>query len=314
MTISVIIVNYNTSEVLEKCLKSILQYEKELSFEIIVVDNNSSDNSAQVIEKYSNEKVGFKSILLKDKVSFSAANNIGYDLSVGGYIIIMNPDIIFTEPLFDELTQAFESHTKTGAVCPVLNGTDGKFQYRYFQRFPTITQFVMFYSVIAKIFDGSEYFKNKYLCNYDINLNSGNPERTDQIPCAFLMTKRSIFEEAGKMNETYELFFEDVDLCYRIGKNHELNIDTSLQVTHLGGESFKTSDDYWLHGRFILSMIRFFENNYGPLRTLILKCTVYINSLFVILSENLKMIIGKKNIYRYKKHKHLITEFNKTYF
>lgn len=314
MYISVIIVNYKTPAVLKDCVESVISIEKDTEFEIIIVDNDSRDGSEDVIKSLSEKYENVKPVYLKSRISFSAANNMGFEESKGEFILIMNPDIIFSEPLLKKLKDSMISPANTGAVCPKLTGSDGKFQYRYFQRYPSVMQFILFYSFAAKLFENSGYLKNKYLCDYTINLNSGKSERTDQIPCAFFFTRRDIFEESGRMNESYELFFEDVDLSYRISKKHDLKVDTSMKVTHLGGESFKTDDDYWLHGRFIMSMIKFFENNYGAMRTLLLKVCVYANSLTVISGEYIKSIAGKKNSYRLKKHKYLISEFNKTIF
>ena len=91
------------------------------------------------------------------------------------------------------------------------------------------------------------------------------------------------------------------------------NIDTSLQVTHLGGESFKTSDDYWLHGRFILSMINFFHKNYTGFKTNILKSLVLSNSYLILFMEKINTFLGKEDEFRIRKHKYLLSEFYKTY-
>ncbi|MBK9331142.1 MAG: glycosyltransferase [Ignavibacteria bacterium] len=314
MKVSIIIVNYKTPSVLKDCVESVFLFEKDNTFELIIVDNDSRDGSEIIIKSLAEKHENVKALYLKSKISFSAANNMGFDESNGEFILIMNPDILFTEPLLIKLTDNLINSANTGAVCPKLIGTDAKFQYHYFQRYPSVIQFILFYSFAAKLFETSRYLKNKYLCDYEIDLNSGIPEKTDQIPCAFFFTRRDIFEESGEMNETYELFFEDVDLSYRTSKKYDLKVDTSISVTHLGGESFKTDDDHWLHGRFIMSMIKFFENNYGTIRTLLLKVCVYANSLIVISGEYLKGLAGNKNSYRLKKHKNLISEFNKTIF
>lgn len=313
MTVSFVIVNFNTAEILKDCIDSIYRFEKEIVFEILIVDNKSTDDSKIVIDELSEKHSEIKSVFLNDKVSFSESNNTGFDVSKGEYILIMNPDIIFTEPLLKKLIADFEKDSTLGAVCPVLNGTDGIFQKRYFQRYPSLTQFILFYSIFAKLFEKSEYLQNKFLQNNDLNVNSGKIEYTQQIPCAFLLTKRSIFKKAGKMDTSYLLFFEDVDLCYRINKNFRIALDTDLSVTHLGGSSFKTSDDYWLHGRFILSMINFFSKNYSGFKTGVLKSLVLLNSQIVLIMEKVKHLFGKEDEYRIRKHEYLLNEYKKTY-
>lgn len=313
MVVSIIIVNFNTSGIIKECVDSVYHFETEIAFEIILVDNCSTDDSIIVIDELSKKHSEINSVFLNDKVSFSESNNYGFDISKGQYILIMNPDIIFTEPLLKKLIADFEQDSSLGAVCPVLNGTDGIFQRRYFQRYPSLTQFVLFYSVFTKLFEKSAYLKNKFLQNNDLNVNSGKMEYTQQIPCAFLLTKRNIFESAGKMDTSYLLFFEDVDLCFRIGKNFKIAVDTDLSVTHLGGSSFKTSDDFWLHGRFILSMINFFSKNYSGFKTGVLKSLVFLNSYIVLFLEKVKKFFGKQDEYRIRKHEYLLNEYKKIY-
>ena len=151
MFVSVIIVNYNTGKILNDCIESVYNYEKEISFEIIIVDNNSTDDSRQIIEDISMKHKEIKKIFLDSKISFSGANNIGFENSSGDYILIMNPDIIFTQPVLKKLLNDLSENNSLGAVCPLLMGSDGEFQRRYFQRYPSIMQFIFFYSVFAKL-------------------------------------------------------------------------------------------------------------------------------------------------------------------
>lgn len=312
MLISFIIVNYNTGNILKECIDSIYSIEKDIKFEIIIVDNASTDDSKIIIENVSAGRQEIRALFLKEKISFSAANNRGYDLSAGGIILIMNPDIIFTEPVLKKLTDDLESDANLGAVSPLLIGTDGKFQRAYFQRYPTLMQFILFYSVFGSIFQKSKKLVYKYQENGDINPGSKKIEDTNQIPCAFFMTRKKVFEEAGKMDSGFFLFFEDVDLSYQINKKFKLGVDTSVRVTHLGGSSFKTSDDYWLYGRFIIGMITFFKKNSGTAKTFILRSMAVINSNLILVIERLKKIFGKGDEYRYRKHKFFLNEIKKT--
>lgn len=306
--ISIIIVNYNTGKILRDCVDSVFQFEDPGSFEIIIIDNRSEDDSVKIISELSDKHKNIKFILNKEKVSFSEANNKGIEASTGEYVLIMNPDIIFTGPVLEKLTEDIRGTRELGAVCPMLLGQDGKFQNRYFQKYPGILQFVFFYSVMAKLFQNSELLTKKYLHIYSGDFKN-EIEYVDQIPCAFFFTERAIIEAAGMMDEGYELFFEDVDLSYQISKKHKLAVDTSVNVTHLGGASFKTSDDYWLYGRFIMSMIYFFNKNYSGFKTGVLKLLAGFNSRLIIFSE--KIMPGKGDEYRSRKHTYFLELLNK---
>ncbi|HLT23977.1 MAG TPA: glycosyltransferase family 2 protein [Ignavibacteria bacterium] len=307
MITSIIIVNYKSAGVLQECIKSIAEFETISDLEIIIVDNNSGDDSESIMTGLSNSYPQVKTIFLEDNRGFSYANNAGYEISSGEYIVIMNPDIVLTENILTKLREDLDN-IELGAVCPLLIGTDGKFQRNYFQRYPSLMQFIMFHSVFAKLFNWSSFLMNRYLEDQDINVDSGGIEFVAQIPGAFCMMRRRVFEDAGKMDEKYKLFFEDVDLSYQINKKYKLGVDTTKRVTHLGGTSFKTEDNWWLYGRYTVSMVYFFKKNYGDFRTGLLKVATKMNSYLIILMEQLS---GKKNSYRYKKHKYFIEELKK---
>jgi len=306
LSVLIIIVNYNTGLVLKDCLESIFKFENNGNIKIVIVDNCSQDNSKEIIENLSSNHKNICSILLENKVSFSSANNTGIKTSSSDYILIMNPDIIFTESVLKKLVHQFAVIENLGAICPALVGTDGKFQRNYFQRYPTLRQFIFFHSIIAKIFYRFPKLMNKYLENQDLNIAQKDAQYVEQIPCAFFLTTRDIFVQAGMMDENYELFFEDVDLSYEINKKYRLAVDTGIKVTHLGGESFKTEDNWMLHGRFIASMYYFFRKHYGFTKSALLKFLAVSNSVLILLTEYFKKIFGKADNYRIKKHKYLL--------
>lgn len=310
--ISILIVNYNTGKILEKCIESLFRFENEKNFEVIIADNSSSDNSKEIIKKLCADHQNIQPLFVNAKVSFSEANNKAFEISKGKYILIMNPDIIFTMPVFDKLISDLKENESLGVVCPLLLGTDRKFQSGYFQKFPTLRQYIYFYSLFAKSFLKNEAKVSRYLENRNI-VHGDKLVNVEQIPCAFFFTTRSLFESVGGMDNDYELFFEDVDLSYRINKIKKLAVDTSLSVTHLGGESFKTSDDYWLYGRFILSMITFFKKHYGESLASKLKFISKINSRMVLGMESILKIFGKNDDYRKRKHEHFLKEYKKTF-
>jgi N-acetylglucosaminyl-diphospho-decaprenol L-rhamnosyltransferase len=311
MKISLIIVNYNTPEILAECIRSIFNFEKNSDFEIIIVDNNSTDNSVETIRKIEKDYERIKTVFIKEGRSFSYANNKGFEASSGGFILIMNPDIIFTEPVLGKLTGILSSEKDAGAVSPLLTGQDGKFQRNYYQRYPTILQFIFFYSVFSKFFYRFPALMNRYLENQDIENSANGLVEVEQIPCAFFLTKREVFERAGGMDESYKLFFEDVDLSYQVHKSRKLYVYKKNSVTHLGGASFKADDNWWLYGRFIMSMIRFFEKNYGKLKSFLLKILVLSNSFIIVAVETIRRLFSKNDNYRYKKHRYLIKEILK---
>ncbi len=308
--VSIVIVNFNTGSILRMCIESLYEYETEMNPEIIIVDNNSNDDSVSTMKEIESQYPNVCCISLDRSVSFSEANNIGIDYAKGEFVLIMNPDIIFTGPVLSGLTASLKANNLS-AVCPSLVGQDAKFQNRYFQRFPSVLQYVLFYSLISKLFSGSVKLSNRYLCNEDITTSSEGIQITEQIPCAFLLTTREYFDKCGKMDERFKLFFEDVDLCYRLKKFGRIAVDASCRVIHLGGSSFKTTDDYWLYGRFIISMLTFFRKNYSSFRYFALKTISVINSYTVLFLERFSFR-DEGESYRQRKHRYFLNELRKS--
>jgi GT2 family glycosyltransferase len=304
--VSFIIVNYNTANVLNDCIESVFKFEKPGSFEIIVVDNCSTDDSKDTISEIREKYTNVQSILLENPESFSYANNKGIESASGEFIIIMNPDIIFTEPLIDKLLADFKKDSTLGAITPALVGTDGKFQRSYFQRYPTIMQYLLFHTFYAKFFFRFPKLMNRWLENQDVDINQKKLWYVEQIPCAFFMTPAKTLRDIGMMDEKFVLFFEDVDLSYRVNKLAKLAVDSELSVTHLGGSSFRNEDSWKMYGRFVTSMCYYLKKHHGALRSFILKIFAVENSIDVLIFEYIKKIAGKSDEYRIKKHKNLL--------
>lgn len=304
MKTSIVIVNHNTSDFLLDCLISILKFESETDTEIIIIDNASGVQSVNILTELKVKYPLLKIHYIKELKSFSHANNLGIKESTGEFVLIMNPDIIFTEPVLDKLIDLLQTDRSIGAITPALTGTDGKFQRNYFQRYPTIRQYIYYQSILAKLFNRSAKRMNRFLENQDIDADSGKMFRTEQIPFAFFLTRREIFEEIGYLDDDYGLFFEDVDFSYRLNEKYTLMVDTSVRITHLGGSSFRSEST--LYGRYMKSMLHFFRKFRGSLKYNILKGMVMINSYIIILIESLNSVFGKQNNYRKNKHIHML--------
>jgi hypothetical protein len=300
LKVSIIIVNHNTPEVLTGCIKSIFKYESEENFEIIIVDNASKDNSATVIDELKSNCKNMRAIYLKELMSFSHANNKGIEISKGDYILIMNPDVLFESKLIDRLIQYLIENKDVGAVAPALIGFDGEFQKVYYLKYPTIKQFVFFHSIILRFFYKSPFFINTYLIDNKINFDEKKIYNIEQIPGAFFFVSRKVLNEIGLLDENFILFFEDVDLSFRIRKKYLLALDTGLHVKHLGGTSFKEIE-WWVYGRFITSMVYFFKKHYSKLRYYTLKYMAISNAYCILMIENILRIFSLQSEFRIKK-------------
>lgn len=312
--LSIVIVNHNTGENLKNCISSIFQYENEQEFEIIIVDQNSKDDSREIIEYLSASKNNIKKLYINENVGFSKANNEGVKIAEGKFLLLLNADVIFTESILAKFINLIEKNAEIGAVCPLLIGTNGLFQYRYFQRYPSLLQYVLFYSLISRFFLDNEKLLNRYLENRDIDCNSKKIQFVPQIPFAFFLTRKNIYLENKMMDENFILFFEDVDFCYRLNKKYKIAFSASERITHIGGASIMKNHLFWIYGRFIMSMNYFFDKHYCFLKALTLKILSVANSLVIIVYENIMRIFRKTDLLRLNKHKYFLKEFFKYYF
>jgi GT2 family glycosyltransferase len=207
LDISIIAVNFNGAKFLNQCLDSVLNTSSKYSYEIIVIDNNSLDNSAQILLEYKNK---IKLILNQENTGFSFANNQGIKIAKGKYIFLLNNDTILKPNSLDNLIDYYEKHKNTGAIGPKLLNKDGSIQY-----YGSILNQWQYKTKVAK----------------KMNFISG---------AAFLTTK-TIMKKIDGLDENFFFYNEDVDLCKKILKlGLPIIYLPQSEIIHLGGASTQT--------------------------------------------------------------------------
>lgn len=267
MELSIIIVNYNTREFLENCLRSIFKSTTGLVYEVIVVDNNSTDGSLQMIRKM------FPQVLLlhnKENLGFSRANNLGYSHSKGKHLLFLNSDTLILDGAIEKMLNYLQSHPQVGIVGPkILNA----------QHQPTRSY--MRFLDIKTLFLGSKYFKFFDVEKYRMHFSSYDFSSVQHVPWvsgACLMVKRNIFQKAGLFDESYFLYFEDMDLCLQIQKlGYQIAYLPTAEIVHLfGGSSLGRSVQ--LSQVYKNSMLLYFKKNFPAFHYWIAK--LYLNLFY----------------------------------
>ncbi len=206
--LSIIIVNWNSAAFIKRCLASIYANTKELVFDIVVVDNGSSDGCGEIVRR---QFPGVIFIQNEENIGFARANNLGFDHSVGRNILFLNPDTEIIGAALQEMLSFLESRADAGAVgCKLLN-SDLSLQTSCIQRFPSILNQALDADYLRAMFPKSALWGTKPLYG-----NSGRPAAVDVISGACLMIKRSVFEKVGRFATDYFMYAEDADLCYKI--------------------------------------------------------------------------------------------------
>jgi GT2 family glycosyltransferase len=231
--LSVIVVSYNTCDVLRRCFQHLKESAEGLSLEIIVVDNGSRDSSVEMLERDYPE---FRLICSDVNLGFAAANNRAMRLARGRYIVLLNSDAFLKEGAVRCAIEHMDSDPKAGLGGARLIGEEGSWQPSA-RCFPSPLNDLLILSGLANRFPNSRFF--------------GRADRTwadpmearevDWVPGAFLIMRPEVLAQAGTFDEAFFLYYEEVDLCRRIkALGYKVMYWPDVVVVHLGGESSKT--------------------------------------------------------------------------
>lgn len=235
MQLSVIILNYNVRYFLELSVLSVQKAIQNIDAEIIVIDNNSSDDScAMMKERFPNVKL----IENKTNFGFPKGNNIGVDQAKGEYICILNPDTVVAEDTFEKILNTKNWQLNTGIIgCKLIDGT-GNFLPESKRGVPT--PWVAF----TKIF-GLYKISNLFGKYYAQHLAENQSGKVDILVGAFMVMKRSLYLEVGGFDENCFMYSDDIDLSYMVKKSGRENYYfAETSVIHYKGESTVRDEKY----------------------------------------------------------------------
>ena len=278
MQLSVIILNYNVRYFLELCVISVQNAVVRIDAEIIVVDNNSSDDSCEMMKQHF---PNVKLISNEGNLGFPKGNNIGVAEAKGEYICILNPDTVVAEDTFTKLLVFAESQKNLGIVgCKLIDGT-GNFLPESKRGVPT--PFVAFTKIFG-LYKFSKHF-GKY---YAQHLQENETGKVDILVGAFMVMKRELYLEVGGFDEKCFMYSDDIDLSYMVlqkGKTNYYLHETT--VIHYKGESTIKDETYMK--RFQEAMNFFYKKHF--------KVSVFF-SLFmkigIVFFSFIKMFQGKQ--------------------
>lgn len=233
VNVSIIIVNYNTKELIANCIQSIFEKTHEVIYEIIVVDNASADGSQQMIaEKFPSVKL----IELNKNIGFGRANNEGIKIANGKNIFFLNPDTILLNNAINILSDFLDKNNRVGACGGNLYTKDLKPNFSYMPFFPTLlhelnllTRNLLFKSFIGR--------------NYQFN-HTMKPLEVAYITGADMMVTRNCLTSAGTFDPDFFMYYEETELSLRIKKKgYKIYSVPDAKIIHLEGGSFSYSKD-----------------------------------------------------------------------
>jgi len=204
--LSIIIVNYNGEKLLRDCLYSVYKNTKKLSFEVIMVDNHSTDNSVQLVTR---EFPEVKIVRSKENLGFSRGNNKGLEIYQGRYALLLNTDTVVKDRALDKMVEFMDHNIKAGACGPKLLNIDGTPQHQ------------------GGLFNRKFWLATK-------------PVTVGYLIAACLLVRREVIDRVGGLDENFFFSNDDLDWCRRITKaDWQIYFVPDAEVVHYGGFTIK---------------------------------------------------------------------------
>lgn len=230
--VSIIVVNWNTRDILRDCLKSVFDQTQDITFEVIVIDNASSDDSVQMI------KSEFPQVILienSENRGFAVANNQGIEIAKGQYVLLLNSDTIVLDGSIQKTLTFADLHPNTAVVgCRVLN-PDKSLQPTCFM-YPSLLNLFLASTYLYKIFP-----RNRFLGREQMTWWARDDIReVEVITGCFMLVRKEAIAQVGMMDESFFMYAEETDWCYRFkNAGWKLLFTPDAQIIHLGGQSSK---------------------------------------------------------------------------
>ncbi|MAO85017.1 MAG: glycosyltransferase family 2 protein [Myxococcota bacterium] len=255
--LTVSIVSYCVAERMKPCLSAALAAAPRHELQVIVVDNASTDESADLLREMS-ERMNFELILNRENLGFAAANNQALRHARGRYFMLLNPDTEVISDGLSKLIEAMDEDTQLGAIGPQLIDEDGQVTASC-RRLPNLERTFWHLSYLDKLFPRLPRLRDYMMSDFDHHRSCD----VDQPQGAALMLRQSVIEEVGPLDERFFLYYEEVDWCARVlAAGHRIRFLANAQVRHAAGSS---ADKVWgraIH-HFFESMVRYHRKNHG---------------------------------------------------
>lgn len=256
LDLSIIIVNWNTRDILRDCLASVFEQGGEIDFEVIVIDNASTDGSVEMVKK------DFPQVTLIENSQnrgFAAANNQGIDISIGRYVLLLNSDTVVLDNAIAKTVSFADSHSKAAIVgCRVLN-PDQTLQPTCFM-FPSILNMLLSSTHLYKLFPKSKFFGRERMTWW----NRNDIREVDVVTGCFMLVRQDVIKKVGSMDEQFFMYGEETDWCYRFKQaGWKILFTPFAEIIHLGGQSAEKKAVTMIV-QIRKSILQFMKKHHGP--------------------------------------------------
>ncbi len=251
MTLSLIIANWNTKELIQDCISSIFDctLQSEIEYEVIIIDNASIDGSKEYLRSLKNKITLIEKL---QNIGYAKACNQGMKIAKGKYILLLGSDTIMKPHTIKECVKFLEANPEAGAVACKLLNPDGSVQ-NSIKKFPELKN--AFYTYLS--FDKMN--RDYDMADFDYNSTC----EVEQAAATFLMIRKELLEEISYFDESYRILYNDVDLCSRIRKaGYKVYFLHTVSIIHYGSHSTKNAD-FALRRIMYSDIYRYYYRNFG---------------------------------------------------
>lgn len=292
MTLSIIVVSFNTKEITKDCLLNLKSnFDKyQIDYEVIVVDNNSADGSIDELNKLDKEWKNLKVFQNRRNVGFGKASNSGFKKSQGKYILYLNSDAIVTDVDFNDLINLLETQKNIGGLTVDVVLSNGEIDPASHRGFPTLWRSLCYFSGLEKAFYYIP-FLNKIFGGYHLVGRNLNTIHEIDVPTgAFFLTSREIICKIGGFDEEYFAYGEDIEMAFQIKKlGYKIIYYPLWKVVHLKSISGLKKDNSKIREKtnhyFYDSMKIFYKKHYEKNYNWIINKLVY---LFIDIKSSIR--------------------------
>jgi len=231
MKLSIIIVSYNTKELLNDCLGSIESAIGKIETETFVVDNNSEDGSQNSVKK----KFPWVKLIINSKnLGFSKANNLALKVAKGEYVLILNPDTVLQKDTLSKMSDFMDKNPNISMATCKVELQNGKLDMDARRRFPTPWRAFCHFSHFSKVFRNISFFNEYYMDD----IPNDRQHEIDACAGAFMFIRSKDLKKVGFFDEDFFFYGEDIDLCYRFrGRGLKIVYTPITKIIHYKGAS-----------------------------------------------------------------------------
>lgn len=261
--VSIIILSYNTKYLLKSCLDSIFINLSGFSPEVIVVDNTSSDGSAEMVRRNFRKAIVLES---EKNLGFAAGNNLGAQRASGDFLLFLNSDTQILDNKIIDLVKLLEKDKSIAAAGGELKDLDGNYQ-RSFCKFYNV------FDIFFLLFGGRNFELKRF--------QTKNIREVDWITGAFMLVRKSIFDQIGGFDKNFFMYIEDMELCFRIKKKgYKVLFVPQVAISHKGQGSSNRS---FAIIQIYKGLAYFFRKHGSFFEYLIVLCLLYLKAFLAII-------------------------------